>query len=435
LSEGRSDGGVIRGTLARLFGAKPGPAAEAPITAPDPAARWALAQDPTTAPDTLLALARDADPAVRIGVAGNRSTPRQADLILALDDVPEIRQTVAAKVTRQVASLDIDQSSQLWQLSISVLEALARDDMAGVRRLVAETARGVESLPREIATTLGRDREPEVALPALDYPGRISDEDLVGIVETAPDPRVVGAVARRPAIGAKVSAAVVSHGGEQAIATLLANKTAEIDGETLDQVVERAGPSPSWHEALVDRPHLSHSAALRLASFVAERLVEVLRGRRDLAPETSAAIGTVLQQRQGSGAGLPAVMAAPLPVEEPGPLTRARRHHAQGTLSESVIMDAIGTDIDFLIAALSLRSRLPPAVVNKILVSHSAKGLTALAWKAGFTMRLSTQLQLRQARLPPRARLNPGSGGTYPLTPAEMEWQIDFFRTLVPADV
>ncbi|MGB8841485.1 MAG: DUF2336 domain-containing protein, partial [Aliidongia sp.] len=180
----------------------------------------------------------------------------------------------------------------------------------------------------------------------------------------------------------------------------------------------------AWHEPLVQRPALSAAAAIRLASFVADRLVRMLQSRADLDPATTQAIATLLQDH-------PTLH----PTAEAGtsPLARARSHYANGTLSEDVLVAALGLDQDFVIAALALRSRLPPAVVNKILVSHSAKGLTALSWKAGYTMRLALQLQIRLARLPPKARLNPNQGGSYPLTPEEMAWQIEFFQSLVPA--
>ena len=95
------------------------------------------------------------------------------------------------------------------------------------------------------------------------------------------------------------------------------------------------------------------------------------------------------------------------------------------------MVDALVVENDFVIAALSLRSKLQPAVVSKILTSHSAKGLTSLAWRGGYSMRLGLQLQLRVGRLPPKARLT-GAAGKWPLTPEEMAWQIEFFRSLVP---
>jgi uncharacterized protein (DUF2336 family) len=264
-------------------------------------------------------------------------------------------------------------------------------------------------------------------VPALGYVGRIDDPDLVRIVEDAPSQRVIGAVAGRPAIGPRVAEAVVERGDAPSIAVLLGNQTAQIPPDTLDRVVDRAPPNEPWHAPLVARPQLSDGAALRLASFVADKLVQVLKARPDLDPETNTAISIVVEKR-----GEPLEQVVPEVVDTEGPLARARKLLARGDLIEDKVIEQLGADTAFVIAALSLRARIPAPVVQKILSSHSAKALTALAWKAGYSMRLSTQLQLRVARLPPKARLAAAVGGNFPLSEAEMKWQIEFFGTLVP---
>jgi uncharacterized protein (DUF2336 family) len=321
-------------------------------------------------------------------------------------------------------------AAQLWQLTVQVLEALARDDLPRVRQLVAETARGIPAVPSRLMTELGRDRTSSVAVPAIGFVGRIEDSDLVEIVERAPDEDVIGAVARRPAIGPAVSEAVVEHGSAPTVAILLANHDASLAPATLDRVVDRAAPVEIWHEPLVGRPQLTDGAAVRLASFVAERLVQVLQSRPDLDPETNAAIEIIIHEREATPGTTTTVTTE---FEDNHAVTRARKLFSTGMLNEDALMESLDSDRDFLIAALSLRSKLPPAVVAKILASHSAKGLTALTWKAGLTMRLALQLQLRVAHLPPKARLIAGSGGMFPLSAAELEWQIEFFRSLVPA--
>jgi uncharacterized protein (DUF2336 family) len=316
-------------------------------------------------------------------------------------------------------------------LTVQVLEALAKDNVPRVRQLVAETARGIAAVPSGLMAELGRDRTSAVAVPALGFVGQIADADLVEIVARAPDQQVIGAVAGRPAIGPTVAHAVVEHGDEPSVAILLANKSATLSPDTLDRVVDRAPPVESWHEPLVNRPQLTDGAAIRLAGFVADRLVQALRSRPDLDPETNAAIEIVIREREATpGVGLTATIATE--IEDNHPATRARRLHGSGLLGEDAVLGALD-DRDFTVAALSLRAKLPPAVVAKILASRSAKGLTALAWKAGYTMRLALQMQLRLAHLPPKARLIAASGGTFPLGPAELEWQIEFFRSLVPA--
>ncbi len=399
----------------------------------DLGARRAIARDPDTAPELLFFLARDQSPEVRAAVAAHRRTPRQADLLLALDEQPEIRTLIAEKIAGQSQELASHDAAQLWQLTVQVLEALARDDLPRVRQLVAETARGIAAVPSHLMTELGRDRTSAVAVPALGFVGRIADPDLVEIVERAPDEAVIGAVARRPAIGPTVSDAVVEHGSAPSVALLLANREAAIAPDTLDRVVDRAAPVEIWHEPLVGRPQLTDGAAMRLASFVADRLLQVLQSRPDLDAETNAAIQIIIHERDLPPGTEPTTIVT-AEIDDDHPVTRARRLFASGLLTEDAVLETLD-ERDFLVAALSLRSKLPPAVVAKILASHSAKGLTALCWKAGFTMRLALQLQLRVAHLPPKARLIAASGGTFPLSADELDWQIDFFRTLVPAGV
>ncbi|MDB5363437.1 MAG: hypothetical protein JWO51_4734 [Rhodospirillales bacterium] len=431
---------MLRDAIARLFGrfgggrtaSVPFDQAKALARHGDPRVRRSIASDPGTAPELLFFLARDRSAEVRAAVAAHRSTPRQADLLLALDEQPEIRTLVAEKIASQSQELRSHDAAQLWQLTVQVLEALARDDMSRVRQLVAETARGIAAVPSRLMTELGRDRTSAVAVPALGFVGKIADADLVEIVERAPNEAVIGAVARRPAIGPSVAEAVVEHGSAPTVAILLANQDATLSPETLDRVVDRAAPVEIWHEPLVGRPQLTDGAAVRLASFVADRLVQVLASRPDLDPETNAAIEIIIHER-GIVRGTMPTTTVSAEFDDNHPVTRARRLFSTGLLNEDALMEALDGDRDFLVAALSLRSKLPPAVVAKILASHSAKGLTALTWKSGFTMRLALQLQLRVAHLPPKARLIAGGGGIFPLNAAELEWQIEFFRSLVPA--
>ncbi len=345
-------------------------------------------------------------------------------MILAIDDDPDVRKSIADKISTHLGQLS-QESVQLWALTIQVMDALAKDNLPEVRRLIAEAGRTVEKVPAALMTRLSRDTMADVAVPALEYIGQIKDADLVEIISARPDPRIIGAVARRPAIGASVSEAVITHGDAAAIATLLENTQAVIAPETLGHVVDRAQTVESWHAPLVSRTNLPDDAVIRLASFVADRLIPVLQRRSDLDSDTSAALSAVMKQRAE-----PMETITPEIVDTEGPANRARRHFMQGTLGEDMIIDALGIDRDFVIAALALRAKLVEEVVAKILSSSSAKGLTALSWKAGYSMRLSLQMQLRLARLPPKARLNPGNSG-FPMTASAMDWQIDFFKSLV----
>ena len=83
--------------------------------------------------------------------------------------------------------------------------------------------------------------------------------------------------------------------------------------------------------------------------------------------------------------------------------------------------------LSFFGAALIVMSELKPAVVDKILSARSAKGMTALAWKAGLSMRTAVQLQTRLGGVNPRQALQPRGGKDFPMNEEELKWQIEFF--------
>ncbi|MGB8840999.1 MAG: hypothetical protein WCC64_07985, partial [Aliidongia sp.] len=78
---------MIRTALARWFGGRKaappvGGDPKALARSREPAVRQAVAAAAETLPELLYFLARDPVPAVRLAVARNRATPRQADLLL-----------------------------------------------------------------------------------------------------------------------------------------------------------------------------------------------------------------------------------------------------------------------------------------------------------------------------------------------------------------
>ena len=79
--------------------------------------------------------------------------------------------------------------------------------------------------------------------------------------------------------------------------------------------------------------------------------------------------------------------------------------------------------------ALALKSGVPKRVVDRVSSAQSAKGITALAWKAGFSMRFAVQLQTRFAHVGIGEVLNAKDGVDYPLSKDEMEWLMEFFAT------
>ncbi|NDC89931.1 MAG: DUF2336 domain-containing protein, partial [Bacteroidetes bacterium] len=80
----------------------------------------------------------------------------------------------------------------------------------------------------------------------------------------------------------------------------------------------------------------------------------------------------------------------------------ARRLHAAGKMTDAVMDLALNAnERDFLMAGIALRAGVPLWGVERIVDGQSARGVTALRWKAGIPMRFAIELQRRLARIPP----------------------------------
>lgn len=399
--------------------------------AASPAERCLLAARPDAQPEILYFLSEDADVEVRRTVAANGSTPPHAGLILARDGDDGVRCNLAQQIGRLAPGLDEKERERIGAVVNEVLEILARDQVARVRRMLTEELKEAENVPASVISRLANDADEAVACPILEYSPLLDDEMLMEIIETSPETAALTAISRRRVLGASVSDAVVATGDQQAIAALLTNKSAQIREETLDQLVEQAEHVPQWHRPLVDRPVLSPRAVRRLAEFVADSMLADLERREDLDPKTAKIVSAALKQRlredwtadEPDGADALAETERDAPAGE-----RVSRLLAEGALTEELIVDALGKgDRSFVIAALARLADISPDMVSKAVSMSSPKGITAMAWKAGLGMRTAVQLQLRLARVPPSKVLQARNGIDYPLGEDEMRWQIDFF--------
>jgi uncharacterized protein (DUF2336 family) len=292
-----------------------------------------------------------------------------------------------------------------------------------VRQIVAETLKDMASAPPEVVQRLARDMEEVVACPVLEFSPLLSDRDLLEIVEEGCASGELCAISRRRGVGERIADAIAATGDNDAVAELLENKSAQIREETLDRLVEAAVEVTAWHEPLVARPHLSMKAVRKLADFVAEHLLGRLEAREDLDRTTARAVAEEvhrrIERREASA--------------DCGDLTEKhlRGLHANGQLTDELLTRALNRgDRDTVRFGLALRADCAVALVDHILSAHSAKGVTALSWKADCPMRFANQLQLRMGGIPPAQALTPRNGTDYPLTAEEMEWQLDFFRSL-----
>lgn len=422
---------MVVGLLKRLFGGpgKPFTYEEARELAAheDPKVRAEVAKREDVRPEILYFLAEDADPEVRRNVAVNHSSPPQAFLKLASDEDETVRFDLAGKIARLSAGLSAHEQDRLRRMTFEAIEILARDQIPRVRRILSEALKDIANAPPEVIRRLARDAELAVAAPVLQFSPVLTEEDLIEIIASNPVPGALSAISRRDGVNSRVADAIADTDDVDAIAVLLANDSAQIREETLDRLAGRAADIEAWHVPFVQRAHLPGKAAQKLARFVAANLLQALADRQDLGPEAAKAVAAVVRKRLDEiEAEGPAKADAAKAADETAAMARARDLAAKGMLDETAIDTALsGGDLAFVAASLSVLAGVEPEVVKKAITTKSAKGLVALAWKAGLSAALAVQLQTRLARVPSTRVIHP-RGGDFALTPEDMEWQLEF---------
>ena len=106
---------------------------------------------------------------------------------------------------------------------------------------------------------------------------------------------------------------------------------------------------------------------------------------------------------------------------------KVKRPHLDGELDEEAVKSAVmrGERV-FVVEAIASLGRLDTTVVQKAFSRASAKGVSAMAWKAGLSAELAHQMQLRLAKVPPDEAIKPVGGG-YAMSDDDLDWQIEFF--------
>ncbi len=425
----------------------------------DAAVREALATRSDLAPELLFYLGQVLDTAVRRGGPGNGATPPQADLMLTKDAAESVRSTLVPKTAAKIPPNGGDDPGPLEQLTVDILVALSNDLSPSVRGMLSDAIKELEHAPQGVVSTLARDRDLAVAEPVLRHSPQLGDADLVNLVEEETAPGARSVIARRQEVSARLADAIARTDDEEAIGVLLGNKSAQIREDTLDSILERAPGKKRWHKPLVHRPTLPSNAIERLAKFVAMALVHVLQNRPDADEDTLSAVAKIADNRVRAGEMLPSEAfaldpdgegAEPKGLEKPttaaggaepkgleagrakGPYGGAAQAHLlddRNKLTVDEIDEALfAGDRAFVVTALALKSGIHEDIVESIMKSQSARGVTALCWKAGLGARMAMKVQTQIGRIPPKSALGPREGGDkFALSTKEMKWQLEFF--------
>lgn len=415
---------MASGFLARLFGRKRLPSelryedARRVLESHQREMKRELAGREDAPPEALYYLACDDDAEVRGLVAANKSAPIQTNELLQDDTDDEVRGELARKIARLMPDIPVSERSAVEERTVALLEKLAADETPRVRAILAEEVAGCPTIPLTLARRLARDAEIAVCGPILEYSPLLSDEDLMEIIATSQADGATAAIARRACVSTSVSDAIVASRDEAAIGELLENKGARIREDTMERIIVHAPGVKTWHKPLVMRPELSMRAMRRIATFVSRSLVEELRRTHDLDKETSDWLKSRAQTRIENG------------EEEPQEVPREsiRDAYAAGRLGDETVMEAATTSQRAsVVLALSLLGGVPVESVDEVLAAQSGRGIAALCWKAGLSMRTALAIQTYIAHVPKANLVLPREGIAYPMTEDEIRWHLQYF--------
>jgi uncharacterized protein (DUF2336 family) len=312
------------------------------------------------------------------------SSLTQADVARLL---AEPSAAVRAEVAHKLA-LDIDNtalSEAEVALANDIVRIMARDVEATVRRALSENLRRARHLPHDVALRLANDVE-AVALPILSDSPVLTDADLVAIVRQGPS-RKQEAVANRDEISEQVSDALITAGSEAAVATLMANASAQIAEAALDTAINRFADSERVKESIVHRANLPATISERLVVMVSDRLQSYLVRHHEL--PVSLATDLVLQSRER------ATLYFSLGSSEQELERLVRQMHRNQRLTPLLVLRALCVgDLPFFEMAMAVMASIP--VRNARILIHDAgpNGLTSLYEKAGMPRRLLSAVRV-----------------------------------------
>lgn len=375
----------------------------------------ALAKAQTTHPEMLYYLAQNGDAPVRASVAANSATPIQADEFLSDDEIEDVRAALALKIGRLLPDVPEAARDEIGLKSLAILEKLAADELPRIRGIVADAVKAAKHVPHGMVRALAEDVEAAVSAPILQYSPMLSDEDLREIIAAGAGGGALNAIAKRADVAAAISHDLVATLNTDAIGSLLTNKGAQIREDTLDAIIDAAPSAPPLHEPLAQRENMSLRAMKRIAGFVASTLVSMMVEKNGL--DEAAAEEVLTAAREAISADK---------IDDA--VDEGWREEADALLAASKFDDALVRALikdnkrGVLLHCFSLALEAPYADIRRIFKDRDAKVVTALAWKAGLTMRTGLALQRSIALINASDILPAKDGVDFPMEEGDMEW-------------
>jgi hypothetical protein len=169
-------------------------------------------------------------------------------------------------------------------------------------------------------------------------------------------------------------------------------------------------------------------ALRRVATFVGSSLLQTLGEKHGLDADTRNYLGHMLRERLEKE-GLERRTAQ----EKAGDAVRDAA--SRGALDSSFVEEAVETgNREVVIEAMAELGNTNRQTVERIFLARNARGVTALAWHCGLTMRTAFKMQTLLLKLPAADLLPARAGVGFPMSAEEMRWHLSFFAIQAKAN-
>lgn len=400
-------------------------------------ARIDLASSEETPQELLFFLANDAEESVRMAVAHNFATPWDADQLLSQDKNPNIRSAVTDKVIEKIDRNDYHEKksplNKLWKKVTHVFDSLVDDSISFIRQKAARTVISKGYFPKDMVVKLVNHEDKEIAVYAIEHAADLTDDELLSLLNESSDVKIV-AIARRRHLSGEVIDALVETDKEDAINTMLKNQRIHIPDPSMHKVIDKAETNADYQKNIVQRKDLNLGIIKKVSNIVSGTLLKDLMLQNKLSKKEAKEVMEEVKKRL-DGDEILTIMQQVLNnefynLDSQSAEDMAYQDFLKGKLTEDHLKKALDCyQEDYVIAALSLRSNVSKELIDKALNQKNAKVLVALVWRAGFSMPFATEIQKKLGKMS-SSIIYPRNEKSYPFTPKEMNWQIDFFSDL-----
>lgn len=297
----------------------------------------------------------------------------------------DLLREITGMLARDPGMQTLANCSAFDEIAVAVVADLESEARLEISRMFAQTTLPLGRTARQLAMD-----EIGIARPVLEHSSALSDKDLVDVASTRSQEHLM-AVSRRSSIAELVSDALVTHGEDRVVASLLVNRGAQIARETYERVAVRAESSAILQAPLIRRQGVPLDLLNDLYVAVVPTLrQEILKQYENVSPaELEAALERSRKRVAKAYGGLPEDLeAARLELRK-----LERGGHIQPPVLVRLMREGAQSRTLFLLAFAQLTEADYP-LVRRLVDTRDVDAMALLCRAAGFDRALFVTLSL-----------------------------------------